>query len=292
MTRSFFLLGLLKSAAAIGLLLIVAQPGQATDNPLTLFKNYFITGDYEVGGVGLRGKGQLDRNKLQYLAAGTISVPVPPNADILAAFLYWETIEKTILPSSVKGYLLAGDFNEDLSDSTSAASVEILGKPLGAEHAAPCWSSGGSTGSSNGTPTLRVYRGDVLRYLKVNKDTGKKVLNIKVWLPDSGSSGGAVPLTEGASLVVVYRDPTLNAKFKGVVIFDGSFTMNNSTDSLNQTINGFYQASTTDPILKTGPIAKVTHIVGDGQLNFPERLWFGTTEPLTQLDPTNPSPFA
>src|SRR6266568_6722896 len=100
MSVKFFLCGLFKRAVAFGFLWLFAQSAQAEDNPLKLFKNYFITGDYEVGGVGLRGKGQLDAYKLQYLATGTISVPVPPNADILSAFLYWETIEKTALPSS------------------------------------------------------------------------------------------------------------------------------------------------------------------------------------------------
>ena len=32
-----------------------AQAGQ--DGPLNFFKNYFVTGDYAVGGVGLRGLG-------------------------------------------------------------------------------------------------------------------------------------------------------------------------------------------------------------------------------------------
>src|SRR5579863_7428721 len=70
-------------------------------NPLTLFQNYFVTGDYVVGGVGLRGLG------VGGWATGTISIPdtiqaratgvaspsVPPGAEVVAAFLYWQTIE-------------------------------------------------------------------------------------------------------------------------------------------------------------------------------------------------------
>jgi hypothetical protein len=66
--------------------------------------------------------------------------------------------------------------------------------------------------------------------------------------------------------VVVYIKQSL--PFKGVVIFDGSYTINNSQDSMVQPIDGFYQAT-------ANPAAKVTHIVGDGQLNFSENLWFG-----------------
>src|SRR6266568_9398735 len=86
---------LMPATAALGLLLVLgfAQPGLAQTNPLTLFKNYFVTGDYVVGGVGLRGLGDATG-----FATGTISIPdlmqpnhtsVPPGADIVAAFLYW-----------------------------------------------------------------------------------------------------------------------------------------------------------------------------------------------------------
>ncbi len=55
----------LMPATVLGLLLVFgfAQPGLAqtasaqTTPPLNLFNNYFITGDYVVGGVGLRGAG-------------------------------------------------------------------------------------------------------------------------------------------------------------------------------------------------------------------------------------------
>jgi len=46
---------------------------------LAFFKNYFITGDYVVGGVGLAGSGRGD-----ILIEG-----VPAGTDIAAAFLYW-----------------------------------------------------------------------------------------------------------------------------------------------------------------------------------------------------------
>ncbi len=99
--------------AALGLLLVFgfAQLASAqtasvqTTPPLNLFNTYFITGDYVVGGVGLRGAGDSTG-----IAHGTISIPdsvqaqatglpspgVPAGANIVAAFLYWETVEKNM----------------------------------------------------------------------------------------------------------------------------------------------------------------------------------------------------
>src|SRR5579863_6709111 len=94
---------LLGVAVILGLVSGFAPTGraQSATNPENLFKNYFLTGDYVVGGVGLRGHG------VGGWATGTISIPdaiqaratgvaspsVPPGAEVVAAFLYWQTIE-------------------------------------------------------------------------------------------------------------------------------------------------------------------------------------------------------
>jgi hypothetical protein len=60
------------------------------------FKNYFVTGDYAVAGVGLYGHG------VNGLATDIITMnEVPQGADVVAAFLYWETVESTTAPSSI-----------------------------------------------------------------------------------------------------------------------------------------------------------------------------------------------
>ena len=59
---------------------------------------------------------------------------------------------------------------------------------------------------------------------------------------------------------------------RGIVIYDGGFTMDQGSDSVNQTIGGFYQASTNNPS------AQMSLIVGDAQPNFPERLRFNGFE--------------
>src|SRR5262249_710350 len=93
---------LVQATVAFGLLLLfgfsptgLAQP---SDPPLNFFKNYIVTGDSVVGGVGLRGLGDVTG-----FATGTINIPdtanypnakaVPPGADIVAALLYWQTVE-------------------------------------------------------------------------------------------------------------------------------------------------------------------------------------------------------
>ncbi len=87
---------------ALMLLAVFAQSGlaQTSTNPLNFSKNYILSGgDYVVGGVGLRGLGDATG-----FATGTISIPdlnsvpatgVPTGADIVAAFIYWETVEKS-----------------------------------------------------------------------------------------------------------------------------------------------------------------------------------------------------
>src|SRR4051812_26092899 len=90
-----------RSAFTLLLSLTAFRFAQAADGPLKLFKNYFVTGNYVVGGIGLRGQGiaapataALTHVPNQNYAQGNITLSgVPLNADIVAAFLYWQTAE-------------------------------------------------------------------------------------------------------------------------------------------------------------------------------------------------------
>jgi hypothetical protein len=286
----------------ISVTLLLALPGQAED--VTLFKNYFVTGDFATVGKGVRGTGRFDPMTGRSLATTTLTIPTCPinqlrpdcvpgenghyTADILWAFLYWESLEKTDLPSSAVGYVtnyLGPDEDPDRSPQCIEERCTIVGKPRGAPHAAACWSNGGSTGASHGAPTLRVYRADVLRFLARDGTTNKQIPSLQVWLSDSGKHGNNAPLTEGVSLIVGYRHPAL--PYKGIVILDGAATLNNRVDSLTFTFNQFYQASH----IPTG--SKVSFFaVGNGQPNFPETLSFGTNpNHLTQLTAFGENPF-
>ena len=189
--------------ACLAILGLGAIPARAT-SPLHFFKNFFITGDYLVGGIGLQGQGRPDPATASIVggtnssyATGTISVSgVPAGADLVGAFLYWEALESSSMPSSTGG---------------TFRGFKIIGLPIAPASTPSCVSSGGST------LTLRVYRADVLRFLPFVQDATGKPLSqrfvndsdlttngfplTKVALPD-GSNGTLVP---GATLVVMYR---------------------------------------------------------------------------------------
>ena len=253
-------------AAAILLLLLAvfAQPAMS-QNQLALANNYFVTGDYVVGGVGLRGLGSGG------LATGTINIPdsaqakatgvpslsVPPGADIVAAFLYWETVE-----SSLRGAATGqqGFFN----------GYAITGTIRGDPNAPTSWSTGGCSGSAQGSKTMRVYRADVRPYLNLDAN-GNIVGNgsYVVQLADSGSNGGGVPLTLGASLVIIYRVQSPNVALNSIALYDGALAPNNSNSTMTLPIQGFYDAA-------TSPVAKITHIVGNGQPNKTESVFLNS----------------
>ena len=281
---------------SLGFALFSAQPGQAQPEPLTFFKNYFITGDYAVGGASLWQKGSVDGNASVQIAV----TGVPKGADILAAYLYVQTAETDrwsgIDHATFNGY--------DLGPGSSS-----LAKALNWELATtPCW-----TVAYPGGRRLVTYRADVLRFLPVGIEDGpqkgKQLASgpHTLEVPDSGtafgdvneggteSGGGSGPRAIGASLVVVYRDSAM--PFKAIVIYDGGFKKT-AFATMNQTIAGFYQASASP----TEP-AKMTHIVGDGRQGVSERVfldgqlftnpfvgaegpkWDNPTFPLTSIPP-------
>jgi len=203
------------TGSAVQLLVSTGPVPQPTSNPLTLENNYFVTGDYSSAGVTLRGTGQGG------LATGTITISnsqasqgVPDGADILAAYLYWETVENTATASAGFG---------------SFRGYSITGQQIGSDQPY-------TDGSFSGT--LRVYRADVNIYFPVNSNGVRIASGAQtVSLPDGG--GASFPLAEGASLVVIYRVKSPNFPLKSVLLYDGSAAPANSTTQLMQ---GFYDA--------------------------------------------------
>src|SRR5690349_5547210 len=95
------------SVAVLFMLLVFAQAGHASTirNPLKMFKRYFGTIEIVSNGIGTRGTGQIDTtpgltNGLSLTKCPndtigcTLSVAVPANAEIVAAFVYYEILEK------------------------------------------------------------------------------------------------------------------------------------------------------------------------------------------------------
>src|ERR1700741_1817500 len=237
-----------------------AQTGFAqTNQPLNFENNYFVTGDYVVSGVGLRGLGVNGFAAKQITMPDANSVPstgVPSGADVVAAFLYWEPVE-----SSQTAFVGQNGFFRPVIAGGPATGYPITGVVLGNPNAPVSWSSGGCSGSSQGSKTMRTYAADVSRFLP--QDSQGNILandTYEVSLADSGSNGGGAPLTLGASLIIIYRAITPSLPLTSVVIYDGAFAPANGSSTMSQTMQGFYQAA-------TGPISKLTHIVGNGQSN-------------------------
>src|SRR5262249_666362 len=182
MSRNFVPRSVFAIHLAIVFLLFTATSHAA--DALSYFKNYFVTGDYVAAGVGLRGTG------INGIATGTInfsgvpctlggayvscSTPKAVPADVVAAFLYWETEETATNPSAANGF-----FDDQA----------IVGKVLGDPNNPACWSSGGSTGSGNGAG--RVYRADVLRDLAIDPDNNVRLAKgpHTVKMADTGGNG-------------------------------------------------------------------------------------------------------
>jgi len=230
--------------------LLFAQTAQAdSQNPLKFFKNYFLTGGYAVGGVGLAGQGQ------NGIATGTISITgVPDGAEVLAAFLYAQVVSDAGGDAAGAGVTFNG-----VPLSIPSGTFGVIGDPNGAT---PCWSGGGGTGSGGGVKRTFSLRYDVLRMLP--KGPGGQAMangNHTVQLPDLGNSN-STPLALGASLVLFYRLPTM--PLSAFVIYDGSTAMDNSTHGISQEIKGFY-----DP---AGVPGLLTHIAGSAQANKSEKL--------------------
>jgi hypothetical protein len=252
------------------LLMVGAPAAQAHDTSASLgfFKNYFVTGDYVAAGVGLRGKG------VNGLATGTITIDtsqIPAGADIVAAYLYWETLGPTGGPGSAT--LAGAQFQKnDLS------SIAVLTNPGGS----PACATGdddehGYADADDAASKVYVYRADVLPHLErmTPSDPTQPVRVLaagahEVTLPDAGSHH-RLPSTLGAGLVVVYRvagyDSTVlplaysqpKLPLKSVVIYDGGVTLNRNTPQLVFPMEGFYEAS------RSAPNAKLTQIVGNGR---------------------------
>lgn len=235
---------------------------QATAGGLSFFKGYFGNIDHVVGGVGLAGLGDSTG-----MATGVIHINgVTPNADIASAFLYWVSMETGSTPMGSQGMF---------------RSNPIVGKQIAPPNVPSCWGSGG--GSATGSTLLRVYRADVLRYLPTSTapaTLGKVLVNDSdlggaghtVSLPDSGgggtqspSSGNQAIRTEGAALLIVYRDRTA-LPFKAEVIYDGGQTVDTDHRIFDLTLKGFYQA--------VGGVnsARVSFLVADGDVSKQELL--------------------
>src|SRR5437879_2969376 len=284
----------------LGLLSTATQSGFAQANPpLGFANNFFVTGDYVVAGAYNMTQKFTTINGVSY-AVGTINVPdknpkgvanpgitgatsVPQGAQIVAASLYWQTVEKVgALGSGQNGYFRPLLYQN--SGGPAAPGYLISGTNLTSPgNPTVSWSSGGCSGGSTGK-ILRTYRADVGGGLPLDPNgSGNPTANgsFEVRLPSVGNS---TPLTLGATLVVIYRLPTgaggPNVPLNSIVIYDGDFGQSTAQLTMTQQLRGFYDAD-------HNPVSRLTHIVGSGQSNKFQTVYLGSANPLTKL----PAPY-
>jgi hypothetical protein len=287
---------LVASLFMVVLALLGAQTGshaQGSEVKWTYSRSYLLTGNYVASGLDFTE--QANPINTAGLATGTIHIDrcpplpaprfncVPDDADIVAAYLYWESIVPTATTSLAAGVRFRGE--EILLNDV--VGVKAKWQPLQGTTAS-CWSSGSPL-------TMVEFRADVLRFLPIRMDkdgkaTGKRLVHDadltahgqalhEVMLPMR--SGNQVPESAGASLVIVYRDPV--EPLRKIVFYDGIQIQGSINESLTQTIQGFYQS--------TGADARVTHLIGSGQPNNNELVFFDvgtaatTNTPISPIDP-------
>ena len=263
-----------RSLLMVAFVMLIAQTSgkAAPGDALSYAKGFSGTIDYVVGTVDLTPQANpID----QYgFSTGTLSIAgVPHDADIVGAYLYWETITLDADPAQAAGVKFR-DHEILLNDvvAVKKSSQALQGS------SASCWSSG--------VPLrMTLFRADVLPILPARVDsdgrpTGKRIVNDAdlaahglpahtVYLPVS--AGNQVPESAGASLVLVYSHPT--QPFRKVVFYDGLHIQPSTTTPMTQTLRGFYKSASVKS-------AKITHLIASGQPNNNERVFFNDADPV------------
>jgi hypothetical protein len=266
------------ATALLTLCLALSATAARADAGLRYFKNYFVTGDYVSAGVALRGAGGsngLATGQIR-ITQGTGPGKLPAGAEVIAAYLYWQTVAPsgTPAPSVLQGAKFKG---QDLSQ----IAVQLGGG------APPCVPGVIESNAVRATKSTWSYRADVLRFFPRRRpaNTSQPVVaevagSHEVVFPEK-SKTNQLPSTLGAALVIVYRvsgyDAASNYQkpkmpLRSIVLYEGGATVNNSSRQFGLTLEGFYEAS------RTAPAARMTQILSNGlPVNLP-RLFLRSTK--------------
>jgi hypothetical protein len=139
------------------------------NSPLSLFKNYFVTGDYVVAGWVAQSSANRFANgmisvpdKVQTLATGSPAQSVPLGADIADAYLYWGTVEKSK--------------NAFAGQQAFFNGYPIVGTILGNLNAPVSWSSGRCSGTHKAPrPCASTSRMSALTYHMFAQNGDRKI---------------------------------------------------------------------------------------------------------------------
>jgi len=209
-----------------------------------------VRGDYVAAGVGLRNRG-----------FGTISVTgIPSGATVVRSYLFW-----TILNPTQTAALPRGAIN----------SAGITGTLVGTG-VDPCWNA--TAGWS--------YRADVTSIVKGNGSYNLTGFASGQTNGADPSNGSALPMAEGASLVVVFEKlATATSRaypLTRVQIYNGY----QEEQGAGSTLTASWGVAATNPV----PQVLTTFIGGDGQSNFtePASTFNGAAVPAADWDGTDP----
>jgi hypothetical protein len=271
----------------MALIVLSGHRSQSQGSPpgLNYFKNFFVTGNYVGASVDFGSQSGGGGFVTAVINFDDPSELVPDDADVVGAFLYWQTIASGPLPTT--GLTFRGQDITSIAKEVTSAALD--------PNFSPCWSGGGQ-----GTYSMKTFRADVRRFLPVKTNQngvplGKTLVNDadllangfplhEVRLPDNGT-GNQTPQTAGASLIVIYRLPT--EPLTSIVLYDGLQLKTNVMPTTSQILRGFYQAS-------ANPFAKLTLLVGSGAKNATEQVSFnglnipGATNPFFTRESNSP----
>ncbi len=255
-------------AAAVLLLFVQTSGRAAVADDLPFTKGFLVTGNYVVGSVDLN---EQTNPIVNGFSTATFSMSgVPAGSDILAAYLFWETITLAADESEASGVKFRGtEIN-----LTDVVRVRRASTPSNGQDS-PCFGTGVPV-------TTHMFRADVLGLLpmQVDKDdkaTGKRLVNdadlVAHALPPHTvtlpvRNGNHVPESAGASLVVVYRDST--QPLRKIVIYNGDAPLTLDAP-LERSLQGFYKSAST-------PSAKITYFVASGQPNSSDNISFNDVQ--------------
>ena len=122
-------------------------------------KNYFVTGDYVVAGIGLRGRGEGG-----WLPPTLMSKTCRRARISWSAHLYWQVVGDTPTVGSVGAKFKGNSLETPDNPSTTGFDPEPYAKTLTFAGSAPCFNPGGGTTGTG--PFTYTYRLDVLRFFE------------------------------------------------------------------------------------------------------------------------------
>ncbi len=190
--------------------------------PLSLKYNSYLKGGYVANGTAMRnyGYGRID------------IMGVPAGSSVVKAILYWEILNFTESPDMRNGRF---------------EGYPITGIPIASDIAEPCWIAGETGAWVYGIGVTSLIKPGINGAYSLSEFASGRTDGSGPW-----DTSMIQPLLEGASLVIIYKNPAFSDTL--FQVYHGGVTF--STVIANTTLSGFSALSAA---------AKTTFVVGDGQ---------------------------